>query len=248
MNLFEVSGMKKLFSKDEKLELEKWQKEALENFEAKINDKHRPFPCIPATQGYFLNHFRYGFVGDPRNAKTITELASVLKEYSINSREFGRYSSLIVFFKNPQDLIETYNVDKFEQLFWKQLNGLSSLDPLDWPNHIPDDPHNPAWEFCFHGEPYFMYCATPSHKNRKSRHFNVFMLAITPRWVLENFNASSSKINKIKSEIRNRLANYDSIPAHPSLNTYGQNDNYEWKQYFLHDEDTTLNRCPFHKK
>lgn len=237
-----------LYRKDETQKLQNWQIEALEKFKAKICDKQIPFPCIPATQGYFLNHFRFGFVGDPRNATSITELAEVLKEYSINSRDFGKYSSLIVFFHTPQDLIETYNVEKFEQLFWKQLNGLRSLDSIDWPIHIPHDPHNQAWEFCFQGEAYFMFCATPSHINRNSRHFNAFMLAITPRWVLENFHATSSNSSKIKAEIRNRLANYDSISAHPSLNSYGQHDNFEWKQYYLHDDETTLDKCPFHNK
>jgi FPC/CPF motif-containing protein YcgG len=139
-------------------------------------------------------------------------------------------------------------VEEFEQLFWQQLNGLREKDNQEWPQHIPEDPHSPIWEFCYNGEPYFMYCASPAHKNRKSRHFDYFMLAITPRWVLQEFNSSASNAAKIKSHIRNRLSLYDSIDVHPDLNSYGNKDNYEWKQYFLRDDETSLSKCPFHKK
>ncbi|WP_246050069.1 YqcI/YcgG family protein [Aquibacillus sediminis] len=35
-----------------------------------------------------------------------------------------------------------------------------------------------------------------------------------------------------KRVLENRLKNYDSIGAHPDLNSYGEADNYEWRQYF----------------
>ncbi|MCM3440209.1 YqcI/YcgG family protein [Metabacillus halosaccharovorans] len=224
-----------------------WKRDALEKFEMKMMDKHKPFPCIPATQGFSLNHLQYAFVGDPREDSSSHELAELLSSYTLNSKELGRYTSLIVFFNTPPELSDTYNVEKFEQLFWKQLNKLTELDSVEWPNHIPSDPTQPAWEFCFHGEQYFMYCATPAHKNRSSRSFPYFMLAITPRWVLELFNSSPSYSKKIKENIRKRLSKYDSISVHPDLNTYGNSDNFEWKQYFLHDDDSTLTKCPFHK-
>lgn len=77
-----------------------------------------------------------------------------------------------------------------------------------------------------------MYCATPAHKNRMSRHFDVMMLAITPRWVLQEFNKTPSYARRIKAQVRERLAKYDSISIHPDLNTYGAEDNFEWRQYF----------------
>ncbi|MEH7334423.1 YqcI/YcgG family protein [Neobacillus drentensis] len=222
--------------------LEHWQKDAIEKFEAKMTDKSKPFPCIPATQGYQLHHFRYGFVRN-YNAK---QLAIMLEDYSNCYRELGAFTSLIIFYEPLCELNEKTPVEKFEQLFWEQLNDLHDLDQRKWPNHIPSSAHNPLWEFCFHGEQYFMFCATPSHKNRFSRHFPYFMLAITPRFVLEQFSSNEVMVTKIKASIRKRLSEYDTISIHPNLNTYGKNDNYEWKQYFLHDDDTTLSHCPFH--
>ncbi|MBS8263747.1 YqcI/YcgG family protein [Mesobacillus boroniphilus] len=227
-------------------QMQEWEKRALDKFLAKMSDKEKPFPCIPATIGFSKNQLRYGFVGDPRENSTLTELSSLLTSYTELSSKIGNYTSLIVFYETPESMNDN-TVEEFEQLFWNHLNGLSSLDKFDWPEDIPTDPHDPIWEFCFHGEKYFMYCATPAHKNRKSRHFDVMMLAITPRWVLQEFNKSQSYARRIKAHVRERLSKYDSISIHPDLNTYGSEDNFEWRQYFLRDDDTSLSKCPYHR-
>jgi uncharacterized protein len=223
------------------------ERKILQVFSEKIQSKNKLFPCIPATIGHSLNQFCYGFAGDPTKQSTIKELANLLQEYTKVSRSLGKFTSLVIFFDTPVDLFESYKVEDYEQLFWEQLNGLGKMDVADWPAHIPPDPEDSAWEFCFHGEQYFMYCATPAHEKRKSRHFPCFMLAITPRWVLTEFNSSPAAAAKIKANIRKRLEHYDSSPIHPDLNSYGHDDNFEWKQYFLHDDETALAKCPFHK-
>jgi uncharacterized protein len=227
-------------------QLEEWELQALDKFSAKMSDKEKPFPCIPATIGFSLNQLRYGFVGDPRNSSTIHELADLLTSYTNVSRQVGNYTSLIIFYETPESL-KQMTVEDFEQFFWKHLIGLSALDTAEWPDDIPNNPHDPIWEFCFYGEKYFMYCATPAHQNRKSRHFDVMMLAITPRWVLQEFNKSQSYARRLKAQVRERLAKYDSISIHPDLNTYGAEDNFEWRQYFLRDDDTSLSKCPYHR-
>ncbi|UYZ23859.1 YqcI/YcgG family protein [Mesobacillus jeotgali] len=223
-----------------------WEKHALDSFFAKMSDKEKPFPCIPATIGFSMNQLKYGFIGSPRRDTTIKELASLLTSYTEQSREFGNYTSLIIFYETPESM-KNAPVEEYEQIFWEHLSRLTELDEFDWPEDIPQDPHDPIWEFCFNGEKYFMYCATPAHKNRKSRHFDVLMLAITPRWVLQEFNKSQSYAQRIKSQVRKRLANYDNITIHPDLNTYGAEDNFEWRQYFLRDDDTSLSKCPYHR-
>jgi FPC/CPF motif-containing protein YcgG len=222
-----------------------WQYKIIQQFKNKMTDKSKPFPCIPAIQAYTLGHLRYGFVGDPRHNKSSIELASLLKEYSQHSREYGLYTTLIIFFYTPDNLIKNSNVVDFEKLFWKQLNNLHDLDVKNWPQDIPIDPEDPKWEFSFLGEKYFMYCATPSHNIRNSRYFPCMMMAITPRWVLRKFNTNEKVSGKIKERIRKRLANYDTTEIHPSLKSYGKNDNYEWKQYFLRDDNSELPKCPF---
>lgn len=227
-------------------QLQEWEKRAIDKFFAKMSDREKPFPCIPATIGFSTNQLRYGFVGDPRKPSTIKELADLLEIYTEESRKIGNYTSLIFLYETPESMKDD-TVEDFELLFWKHLSGLSTLDKFTWPEDIPADPHDPIWEFCFNGEKYFMYCATPAHENRKSRHFDVMMLAITPRWVLQEFNKSPGYAKRIKTQVRARLAKFDSISIHPDLNTYGAEDNFEWRQYFLRDDDTSLSKCPYHR-
>ncbi|MGA6840492.1 YqcI/YcgG family protein [Priestia megaterium] len=51
--------------------------------------------------------------------------------------------------------------------------------------------------------------------------------------------------SKIKNQVRERIKEYDNIPTHSALNSYGNIDNHEWKQYFLRDDNTELPKCPF---
>ncbi|MHC0039404.1 YqcI/YcgG family protein [Pseudoneobacillus sp. C159] len=241
--------MKMLYQDDPaaRPQLEDWKKSALENFSMKMSNKNNPFPCIPATIGFTKNQLRYSFIGDPRDPSTIMELAEAIKAFSKTSRDSGPFTSLIVFYETPEEMISTYRVEDYENLFWYHLSGVSAIDPYEWPEEIPTNPHDPLWEFCYNGEKYFMYCATPAHKNRQSRHFDVMMLAITPRWVLQDFNKQPKLAARIKKQVRKRLEAYDSAPIHPDLNSYGMDDNFEWKQYFLRDDDRSLSKCPFHR-
>ncbi|MNY47745.1 YqcI/YcgG family protein [compost metagenome] len=103
------------------------------------------------------------------------------------------------------------------------------------------------WEFCYDGERYFVYCGTPAHTARQSRSFPYFMLALTPRWVLDKWNAQPQKAAAVAPQIRARLAAYDAVPAHPELKPYGAEGNLEYKQYFLRDDDASPAKCPFHR-
>ncbi|WP_100333570.1 YqcI/YcgG family protein [Bacillus alkalisoli] len=216
-------------------DLEEWELAVLEAFGAKMTDKENPFPCIPATIGNKTNQLRYGYIGYPRSNTTTVELVQLMKNFTNEAIMYGPNTSLIVFYEITDNMKEDYTVEVYEQLFWRQLAGLSVCDEMDWPKNISYNPHHPLWEFCFNGEKFSMYCATPAHKNRKSRHFETMMLAITPRSVLEEFGRSESFASNIKKQVRKRMEKYDSIEIHPDLNSYGSEDNFEWT------------KCPFHQ-
>ncbi|WP_348771240.1 YqcI/YcgG family protein [Priestia flexa] len=226
-------------------QLVSWEQDALKAFIAKMENKEHLFPCIPAIQSFSLRHLRYAFVCCIGSNQATIELAAILKEFALNCKSYGKYTTLIIFFETPQSLIAKKTVEDFELLFWKQLRLLNKLDEEKWPQHIPEDPSESEWEYCFNGEQYFMYCATPKHKDRQSRYFPYVMMAITPRWVLQEFNKNTNYAEKIRREVRERIKNYDAISVHSALNNYGNKDNYEWKQYFLRDDNTELSSCPF---
>jgi FPC/CPF motif-containing protein YcgG len=222
-----------------------WQQSAYEAFSSTIGDKENTYPCVPGRQGFLTNNLRFSFAGDPRETESLQQLANALRAYGLCSRDTGKYASLVVFFETPADVLEQYSVEDYRELFWNVLNEVTSLDEKEWPEHIPTDPAHHQWEFCFNGEPYFGFCATPAHDIRKSRHFPCFLMAFQPRWVFEEMNDSTAFGRNMKKAIRKRLVDYDQIPAHPDLKWYGQEDNHEWKQYFLSDDETTPSKCPF---
>ena len=69
---------------------------------------------------------------------------------------------------------------------------------------------------------YFVVCATPSHHARKSRHSRYLMLTFQPRWVFEGLiGPDAPRTTEIQTEIRERIAAYDTTPASGFLSTYG---------------------------
>lgn len=222
-----------------------WQQSAYTDFAATIADEANTFPCVPARMGFLSNHLRYSFVGDPREEQSIKKLAQCLKEYAKFSQTYGKYTTLAVFFHTPNDMLNHFKVTDYQQLFWTILNNLTKIDDIEWPEEIPTDPTHTEWEFCFNGNPYFISCATPAHKLRRSRHFSTLLMAIQPRWIFEEINDTTAFGQKLKKLVRQRIADYDALPGHPDLKWYGQEDSYEWKQYFLSDDNHSPSKCPF---
>lgn len=226
----------------EELPLEAWKRDAHQLFSSKMTDREARFPCIPATQAYALGHLRFGFVPNSDNETAEYHLSRILKEYGESSRSFGEYSSLVIFFEKEDEIRDVLG---YEKIFWNLLSNIRDFDNKPWPSEIPEDPEHPMWEFCYDDERYFVYCGTPAHISRQSRNFPYFMLALTPRWVLDLWNAQPQRAAAISPRIRTRLAAYDTVPAHPELKQYGAEGNLEYKQYFLRDDDTAPSKCPF---
>ncbi|KHE68232.1 YqcI/YcgG family protein [Halobacillus sp. BBL2006] len=225
-------------------ELDSWKRSAFEQFSTMMIDKENPYPCVPGIQGFVKDMLRFGFSGDPRKETSAEQLAQLLKAYGKVSRETGPYASLVVFF-DSRTLDDQVDTGGYQRIFWELLNKVHEYDDQPWPDCIPESPSHNEWEFCFDQEPYFTFCATPAHTQRKSRHFPFFLLAFQPRWVFEKINASTTLGNKLKDIIRKRLVSFDETNPHPDLKWYGQEDNYEWKQYFLNDDSSSPANCPF---
>lgn len=226
------------------VKLAAWQQKAFQEFSTMITHETDIYPCIPGRQGFLSDHLRFGFIAEPETELAAQELALLLKQYGTCFRETGKYASLVIF-TQPSVKEAGYSIEKYEETFWALINKVSSLDEKEWPAEISTAPSDSSWEFCFDGNPYFTFCATPAHIKRKSRHFPSFLLAFQPRWVFAEINDSTPFGRQMKKAIRNRLIEYDGIPAHPSLNWYGQKENLEWKQYYLRDDEKVPAQCPF---
>lgn len=226
---------------------ESWERQAFHAFETAMADRQRPFPCTLGIAGLAANQLRFHFIThDPVSDEAAREVAAALQSYVPCARGFGKNTSLVVMFKQSQDL----GLPAYEALFWRLLNAVHQLDARPWPDDIPRDTESERWEFSFAGEPMFVVCNTPSHKQRASRHAENFMVTFQPRWVFDGvIGPQAPNSDRIKGEIRRRLAAFDAIPPSPDLGAFGEAGNREWTQYFLGDtNEPRTSGCPFHPR
>lgn len=218
-----------------------WQKEFFESFESDMLSETDLFPCVFGVEGMKQGQLRFAFAEDPTNEQDLMHVRNALIEYTQMFRTLSRMTSLAVFFKPSE---QPLSMEAYEKQFWDVLGFLHRNDPKEWPGDIPKDTDNRLWEFCFNGEPIFVVCNTPAHKERRSRRAKGFMITFQPRWVFEEL--KGEKGQKGRALVRKRLEKYDAVEVHPAMGFYGEEDNREWKQYFIRNTNDVPEGCPFH--
>jgi len=224
--------------------LPEWGPPVLDAFFADLTRSTSPFPCTFGVEAARRGGLRYAFVEDAADPAALLGLRDALTEYLHGYREVGRLTSFVALFRpnsSPAPL------EAYARQFWGVLDFLHRHDPLPWPAKVPTDPDDPAWEFCFHGEPVFVVCNTPAHRLRRSRRSAGLVMTFQPRWVFEGIEGHTERGRAARAVIRRRLTNYDAVPPHPSLGDYGDPGNREWMQYFLADvQESPRGGCPLH--
>ena len=142
-------------------------RKAITKLTEKMTDRYAKFPCIPAVQGHALNHFRYGFIHQGESQVAAEQLVA-----RVRARIQGLWA---LYFTCRHDRYGAWRdslegTQYYERLFWL-LSRTTEYDTEPWPADLPEEPTDHLWEFCFAGEPYFVYCATPAHELRQSRSF-----------------------------------------------------------------------------
>ncbi|WP_068088482.1 YqcI/YcgG family protein [Polycladidibacter stylochi] len=226
------------FEKDEVRQLYKpstWQSVCWSELEAALCSNTRLFPCIYGVTGFNKNNLRFAFLEE----MAASQVAAILSCYLLHAKQYGRYTSLVIF-ERPR---EVQNMESYREKFWSLLKELSILDKKPWPQDIPHNIDEPKWEFCFSGEPFFVVCNTPAHIKRQSRRSTGFMVAFQPRWVFQGITDDHRKAEQAFSNVRSRLQDYDFISPSPCLGRYGDENNREYSQYFI-DDDNNVPKCP----
>lgn len=213
-----------------------WQHAVFTEFVASLESSSRPFPCIFGIQGLRTDSLRYTFLGEV----DVPRLGCALARFLSEARTFGPYTSLVAFTR--PELV--YAVEHYRNMFWSILDALARIDSKPWPAAIPRTLDDPAWEFCFAGEPVFVVCNTPAHIARQSRHSSSFMLSFQPRWVFANTLSNDKAAQAATAKVRARLLLHDALPPSPDLGLYGHPENREYKQYFLDDANGPTT-CPY---
>ncbi len=241
--------MSKLFEReivcpDQSELLEGWEKDCIEEYRKTLFEENGSlFPCHLGIHAERAGWMRYGFF-DGDYTGDIKSLSKALQKYLGMARGIGKSTSYIVFFNGREYL--TSNVQEACELFWRVLNSLRKADAVPWPDNIPYNTEDPSWEFCFNGEPMYIVCTTPHHKERRSRYSKYFSIMFQPQWIFDDFLPEQRPGQAIRREIRKRIAKYDTVPRSTFFTEYGYEGNREWLQYYIpdRDKDQLLRKCP----
>ncbi|KAM0311597.1 hypothetical protein ACHAPQ_012366 [Fusarium lateritium] len=223
-----------------------WQGLAYYDFKSTIlarGSGMKTFPCVYATMGYRANDHRYVFLesDNPSEPRNVRKVGRALAEYLRISNSLGPNTSLVII-GAPSEKQRT--VAEHNRTFWDMLRGLRICDPKAWPEQIPEDTEDANWTFCFNGEPVFPVMLTPAHQDRWSRHMSVPVIALQPKWVLDNLLRTPEKRKAAQSKVRNLLQKYDTIGVSPDLTDYGAVGTSEIRQLCLQDKNESV-QCPY---
>ncbi|WP_054402328.1 YqcI/YcgG family protein [Paenibacillus solani] len=204
------------------------------------------FPCYFGTLAEKRGEVRYTYIEEDDYRKLPHTLASFLELSRANP---DKRQNLTVFFEPEK---EEQSLEFYKNKTWEVLQYLHSHDPAPWPEEVPYDSQNRSWEFCFDGEPVFVFSASPAYKKRHSRNYgNSLILLFQPTRLFNGFESDVPEGIKARNIIRTRLLEWDEpevdIPADSSK--LGEKKDYYWKQYIISDDNEPIQGgCPFHMK
>ena len=204
------------------------------------------YPCHFGVTSERSDQNWFTALDESRPGLGTAELAGTLSDFVPLARFGSSRQSLVVLVGPPRRHPE---LAQHAAQFWAVLRQLSRHDRQPWPIGRPLDPGLPDWHWCFAGQPWFVFGASPGYRHRRSRNVGrcltmVFQLA---ERVFEGLGASSPAGKAAKREIRGRLAQYDLAGPHPHLGDTEHSSDYKWRRYFLPDDNRTFDEqaCPW---
>lgn len=221
-----------------------WMVNALSCFESSVNNDE--FPCLFGKKVIKLKKF---FIFFSSISRPIDDLVEAFNEYTNFAKSMPVrdriYSPFVVFLER-----NAFSTLKDEHEYgWSLLQTLHDKDTSSWPTNIPKETENEEWSFCFNGLPLFVNISCPQHKLMKSRNLGDYVvLVINPRENFDEVASLSSKGGKsVRENIRNRIKVYNNGYVPATLGVYGEEGNYEWRQYQLEEPGgLELKECPLH--
>lgn len=229
---------------DDQTKIPKWLVKEYETFSKMVlNPK---FPCYFGTLAERKGEIRYTFVENNDYSKLPVTLASFL---DMTQETPDKRQNLTVFFE-PET--EEMPLEFYTKKTWEVLQNLHKNDPSSWPEKVPYDPQHRAWEFCFNGEPVFVFSGSPAYLKRHSRNYgNSLILIFQPTRIFQGFESDTPEGVKARNIIRSRLLEWDDdeVDIPPDSSKLGEKKDYYWKQYVISDDNKPIKgACPFHAK
>ncbi|MYW17013.1 hypothetical protein GT039_15800 [Streptomyces sp. SID2955] len=223
-----------------------WFPDAYETFAKKLLDQERAHPCYFGVQGQQRgNNWFTLFDSSFPEEHGVHALADSLVAFREQARRGPKRQTLIVFAGPPEPHAELAD---HQAAFWTLLRDLSTVDTDPWPEGYPTDTASPAWQWCFAGEPWFTFMASPGYHHRDSRNLGPCLtLVFQTRRVFDGLSGSTVAGQAAKRRIRAALEHYDTVPPHPYLGDPMYSSVHKWRQYALPDDQSVgePEKCPF---
>jgi FPC/CPF motif-containing protein YcgG len=218
-----------------------WVAEEYEIFTQKVTTNG--FPCHFGTIAERRHELRYTY----SNHNDWASLPSSLEAFMELARTHPKVRHAMIGFFEPEQ--QEHPFSYYRQRFWDVCNFLHQHDRKPWPNDIPSDTADPLWEFCFDGEPLFLFVGFPAYKQRNSRRFGKSMMILyQPKRVFNGLEGATPGGIEARKQIRPRLQKWDGgMEMHPDFNIIDEALAFRWKQYCASDDNTpAVGECPFH--
>jgi len=216
-----------------------WFTRVVEPFRKDVG--HPEYPCHFGRQALRRRELFVTAVED-RDLRPLADALAAFLDYARPTPQ--RRQVLAAFFQPEPDVDHA----GYDQLFWSTLQYLHDHDTVGWPDVFPTSSNDPAWEFCFDGTAMFIFAAAPSHQLRASRNLGDCMIMLfQPRNVFAGIEGGTPAGIAGRRRVRDRLVKWDEAELHPSMGSYGDPSNFEWRQYFIPDDGSDMHgACPLH--
>jgi FPC/CPF motif-containing protein YcgG len=141
-------------------------------------------------------------------------------------------------------------LEAYRRRFWEILAELRGRDAEAWPAGVPEDPADERWEFCFGGQPLFVFGLCPAYRRRRSRNVGPCLtLVFQTRAVFRGIGGETAAGRAAKATIRRRALAYDLVGTHEAMGPAEHSSTRKWRQYFLPDDDSDPGpRCPISRE
>ncbi|MDG5776417.1 YqcI/YcgG family protein [Haloarculaceae archaeon H-GB2-1] len=226
-------------------EMPSWVESHWEAFRTSMERERNdtPFPCFFGKESFEEGRPLYTACRSTTDRDALLSLRDTLLEYLDTYRDHGERVSLVTFFAPPSEPLTEAD---YHEVLWHVLQFLHVHDPEPWPEHIPTDPDDERWEFCFGGEPMFPTCRAPFYDERKSRYCPVGLeITFQPRSLFDGITADTDAGQQAREVIQDRLESYDGVCPHADLGDWGVEGDREWPQYlFYSDPEHQPEECP----
>jgi FPC/CPF motif-containing protein YcgG len=222
-----------------------WAVDAWSDIAARLLDPTADYPCHFGAQGQQQGHNHFTVVDrEHAGAYGVPVLARTLRRFHELARSGPKRQSLIALIGPPDPDATLAN---HHARFWSLLRELHAEDAVPWPTDAPVDPDDPTWQWCFDGEPWFLFVGSPAYRARRSRRLGGCLTVVfQTRRVFDGLGGNTPAGQAAKRRIRARLAVYDDVPAHPYLGDPASSSTHKWRQYALPDDQGTVAaRCPY---